>query len=218
MSKDKLAIRPEMNNTPKVEMDYDGIYRKAVTIFADQASINKDPDDINLRDLEISKQKANNLLDSINGMLEMGHQVEILKEDHNKFKRKRELNVLHSLNNTCEITSLALEQCTQKATERLMKAMEDLDEDTGAEKMEEIASLQALLQVNIDSAQKIVNTYSTLLKTERQSGGRPWGNIRTSNTSVQLIESLDSGDTKKAKNKPREISYEELRALAFDKG
>jgi len=78
-----------MSLTDVANMDFREVFKKAVDIFSDQAMLSKDVSEITIKDLEISKAKANNFLDAIAGILELSRQVDILSAEKYKFKTGR---------------------------------------------------------------------------------------------------------------------------------
>jgi len=200
--------------TDVATIDFEKVFITAVEILSDQAMLNKDPSQVDLKELETSRARADNLLSAIGGVIKISHQVDIISAERDKFKRSDELNILNSLRRSCEDSALALEDNAKLARERLTEMMED-PKDV---KPEEISSVQDVLHSNIDAGQKLIGSISRLIQLERMSGNRPWGNDSSSSMSISLIEGLgEKGKGGKGKKGPiRELSPEEVYAASDD--
>jgi len=200
-------------------MDFEKVFHKAVEIFSDQMMLEKDPNEITVKDLEVSKAKANNFLDAIAGVLEISHQVEVLSAEKDKFKRSDELRVLNSLRRSTEKCALGLESTISMAQERLEMLMQDISQADP----EKIAMLQAVLNSCVETGQKLIGSMSRLVQLERMSGGRVWGANRYANLGMRTVEGLDKASTTKGlpgyttgRAGPREISVSDIAGLEED--
>lgn len=189
-------------------IDFDGVMEKACEIFGGQALLDKKASEITLKDLEIGKAKANNFLDAVQGILEIGHQVEIMSADQNKFKRQDELDILHSLLRSVSKISGTLEKTIDVITKKIDRMLELEEVD-----IEEVTLLQGMLQVNIDSTQKVIASAGKVINIERVSGGRIWGSRTSGSSQVSVVEKLENSrdDGVKAGEAVRAVSWDELR-------
>lgn len=154
-----------------VEMDFSKMFDKAVEIFNEQMGFDKDPKDIKLADLELSRAKAKNYIEAIANIAEISHQVEVLKAERDKFKRSDELGVLNSLMRTLQGQA----SITERSAQMIQDKMDEYESDMSQVGPEELALLQTVLQSNIDTTSKIIAGTSRLIQVERLSGGRSWG-------------------------------------------
>lgn len=205
MAKELSILNSSMESV--ATMDFEKVFTKAVEIFADQAMLDKKPEEVDIKELEISKAKANNFLAAISGVIEISHQVEVLSAENDKFKRKDELAILHSLRRSCEMSAKTLEGNMQITQEKLTAMQEDIENV----EPDQIFTLQTVMHSNIDAGQKLIGSISRLIQLERLSGSRPWGASKQGSLSLSLIKGLDGadegGDPTKA---PRELTPEEL--------
>jgi hypothetical protein len=217
MTKD-LDISTVVNSiTDVANIDFSKVFEKAIEIFSDQAMLDKSVSDITIKDLEISKAKANNFLDAIAGVIEISHQVDVLSAERDKFRRKDELAILNSMRRTVATQTEALEKNAMIASAQLSKMMET-PETIDAERL---ALLQSVLNSSIDVGSKLISSASKLIHLERHSGGKPWGSNRYGVGSIKTISELDKADSAKGKSGvmkgagggPRELSRKDIEAL-----
>ncbi len=204
----RLASFADVSN-----IDFAAVYSKALEIFSDQAMLGKDPTKISVKDLEISKAKANNFLDAIAGIVELSHQVEVISASKDNFKRSDELSVLNSLRRTCEISAKGIERLLKKAIVH-MEYLEGLDEDQVS--VQDLASMQNILNENITTSQKLIASLSRLIQLERMSGNRPFGAVRTGTLSVGHLKEFDKEKDNAGVAAPRQLSKEELAEMLDD--
>ncbi|TFH07779.1 MAG: hypothetical protein E4H07_08645 [Nitrosomonadales bacterium] len=202
------------NYADVAELDFAKVLEKAVEIFSDQAMLDKDISAISVKDLEISKAKANNFLDAIAGVVEISHQVEVISAAKDNFKRSDELNVLNSLRRSCELGANGVEKLLTKA----VQYMEYLSELPAEEvTVEQLANMQAVMNENIGTSQKLIASLSRLIQLERLSGNRPYGSVRSSTLSVGHIKAFGEEDLPGVrKSAARPLSSEELKDLIED--
>jgi len=84
------------------------LFETAAQVFSDQAMVGSGAKDTTVKDLELTKAKANSFLDALNGVIEIQHQVEILSAQQQGFKRNDELRVLNLQRETNERWSNAI--------------------------------------------------------------------------------------------------------------
>ena len=195
----------EISNFVGNALDFEKVYERAVTIFSEQTMLNKDPDKVTLKDIELSRSKAANFLDAISGVLEIGHQVEVLSAETNKFKRKDELEILQDLLLTCKKQAKFVSRNIDLAQERLEELYETEDPDS-----EQIALLSNIMNCSIDSSQKIISSMARLVQLERMSGSRPYGN---SKSNISHYSSDSNDEKKELPAKPRKLTKEDLQNI-----
>jgi len=203
-----------MSLTDVANMDFREVFKKAVDIFSDQAMLSKDVSEITIKDLEISKAKANNFLDAIAGILELSRQVDILSAEKYKFKRVDELEILNSLRRTIALQAKSLEKNAFVAQSQLDIMINDpLSTDP-----EKLALVQSVLNSSIDVGNKLITSTAKLIHLERHSGGGSWGNHRHGGLSIKTIDGLDLAGRLKGKatassSGPRELTPEDIQNL-----
>lgn len=210
---DEIILGSEFNLSSMADvsdMDFEKVFKKAVQIFSDQAMLDKDPRNISIRDLEISKAKANNFLDAIAGLVELQHQVEVISASKHGFKRADELTVLNVMRKTCEISAQSVEKMLRKAMKH-MEYIEGLDESEI--KVEDMVNLQNLINENVGISQKLISSFSRLLQLERMSGNRPYGTVRSSSISTGHIKEFSKTDSNKSEKEARPLSKDELEEM-----
>jgi len=185
-------------------LDFKQVYEKAVEIFSEQALLNKKPSEVTLKDIELSRAKASNFLEAISGVLEIGHQVEILSAEQNKFKRGYELTILQKLLKSCDMQASFVEKNLTIIQERLDALFKNDDADP-----EQIALLQSIMNSSIDASQKIIASMARLVQLERMSGSRPWGREKSQQTNIAMINALEP-QSEKPKEAPRKLTAEDL--------
>lgn len=152
-------------------LSMDDIFNKAVEIFGEQALLTKKPEDITIADLELSRLKSGNFLESLRGLQEVSHQMEVISAEKDRFKRGDELKILNSLLRTCASSATCLEDNVNIAYEKLS----DMKENITDADPEKLAMLQSVINSNVDTAAKLTSSLSRLIQLERMSGSRPWG-------------------------------------------
>lgn len=226
MSKE-LALSSVVTSLGDVaQMDFSKVFDKAIEVFSSQAMLDKPASEVTIKDLEISKAKANNFLDAIAGIIEISHQVEVLSAEKEKFRRQDELDILNSLRRTIAIQSKALEKNAHIAAQQLehiSSQMEDAESALAVDS-ERLALIQSVLNSSIDIGSKLISSAAKLIHLERHSGGRVWGNNRYAAGNIRLIDGLDKADKTKGKpgamrgldGGPRELSMEDIEGLEDD--
>lgn len=194
-------------------IDFTKVYEKALEIFSDQAMLDKDPANISVRDLEISKAKANNFLDAIAGIIELSHQVDVIAAAKDNFKRSDELAVLNSLRRTCTLGAKGVEKLLRKSIQH-MEYLESLEDAEVT--VQDIAGLQTIINENVNTSQKLIASMSRLIQLERLSGNRPFGSGRSGTLSVGHLKEFGKEDPTAGAVGPRQLSKQEVAAMLED--
>lgn len=199
-------------------IDYNLVAKTAVELFADQALLGKNATDITIKDLETSRAKSNNFMEAIAGLVEISHKVELLSAEKDKFKRADELRTLNMQRDMIEMQTKGVHKTLEMAIERLEQLEKNLregfaDEDEENKVTDQIAMMQQVMTMSVDTGQKLVASLSRLIQLERYSGGRSWGySQRAMTTNIKLVEMLD-GEKGKKPNEIRDITPDELREM-----
>lgn len=213
------ACAAEKNSIADVQ--FNELFDKAISIFKAQADASLgdagDGDDVSFERLELMKAKANNVLDSIGNVLELRHIVDVIKSDHLRFKRVDELKLLNRLKGQCEAQAELNESCINAVRNRMLEAYaseEGLDE-------EELDVISGMLERGMGRTDKLVGTVNKLIKLERDSGNRAWGQRQSSSSgNINYIKGLKDaegdGYNSSRKAKPRLLSPSELVGLGND--
>lgn len=196
VSKPKEAI----SNVPSVSLDHGAIdfkalLSKAVGIIQEQSLVGQDPASITLKSMELSKAKANSLLEALHNIVLVTHTSEILSADSLKFKRAEEMGVLKPLLTAFNQAAQAGEKSMIILVKKLTEAEENMKEVGTLEEEETKARILNYMQeaygACIDNLNKIVAGTARLVQLERFSQGRPWGAVGVSRGNMGYIEKLD---------------------------
>lgn len=204
-----------------ISVDYQKIFKKALTLFTDQASSDEKVD---LSQIELTRAKANSFLEGLSNIVSVQHEIDIISAEKARFKRTDELRILNNLRQQCEAHS----EVGKKMMEIILVRMNDMQEQMAQGlpiEVEDLSLLQNLLEQNIDSTNKVIVSTSRIIQLERFSGSRPWGS-RGSGASksigaVKYLSDLEKGkvdfdEEAEKKRKRRRLSAEELDKIGYD--
>lgn len=190
-------------------LDFKKMFDSAMDLFSEQALGAKNSKSI--RQLELTKAKVNSFNNSIDNITALSHTLEIMGADKDRFRRQDELNILNNLRTQCELQSRIGLANMAMVQDKLKIILESDNPD-----VEEIASLQGVLDANIDSSNKVIAAVSRLIQLERYSGNRPWGRNPSNNQNIGYIkldeedEDARGGATKGKRAPTRKITHEDL--------
>ena len=217
MSNENSELTAQIGDVSTI--DFKKVAEKAVELFADQSLIKKDADKVTLKDIELSKSKANTFLDSLAGLVEVQHKIDLISTYNQGFKRSDELEILNSLREIVSIQTKELKRNMEIARgqqDHLIKALERCEDDEeGQDKREQltvhIGLLRDTIRESVDTGQKLISSTNRLIQLERYSGGKSWGNKPSATSNIKLID-MDSGEEGKGgvKKPPRAISADEM--------
>lgn len=217
MSDEQLPEAVDMLPTSKrdlANMDFEKVYETALRLFSDQALLDKkDISKVTIKDLEAARAKSDSFLESLGHLFEINHQVELLQADKYKFKRKDELDLLHSLRKSCTMMAKSLEKNLEITIAKLGDIERRMVDDPAGVDYEELAGVQAVMNSCVDTSQKLIASTSRLIQTERYSGTRPWGHSRGGTKNIGTIEGLDNrerSDDRSGQKGPRPLTEGEV--------
>jgi len=204
----------------EIGVDYEAIYGQALQLFGEQAKtgVNGDIDDINL-----TKARTENFMSSLAGMLEISNKIELLLGNGDKFKRIDELRLLNKLRTqyekSADFSEYMIDMCTSKLDE-IKEGVEEngIDEET----LLEAGQLSGLMSNAISNLKTLSEGTSKLIKAERETGGRSYGNdnslVNVNNYNNSYTDMSDNKKKYSSKNvKPKKISMEEaIKMLEHD--
>lgn len=227
-SENSGGVGSKRNETPAInyaDTDFRTLYETAMSLFSQQATqALKNNNEVDLKDIELTKAKANSFLDAINNVMAVKHELDVASAEKHKFKRKDELELL---NNLRIVSTIQSEVCVKNAEyiRKKVYSVYDNAEARGEEvDVQELGTLNNILESNIDSSNKITAQSARLIQLERFSGSRPWGS-RTyaggSGNNIQLINTLDARKHDKERNvidaqrldSARQLTYDEIKKL-----
>lgn len=198
-SKDTPAKQPipEVAVDPSV-IDFRSLFKQAAALIQEQSLINVDPNTISLKSMELSKAKANSLLEALHNVTLVTHSAEILNADSQKFKRVDEMSVLNPLLKAFGQAAVVGENSMRILVKKLEEAEASMKIESGSLEEEETKArilnyMQEAYGMCIDNLNKIVAGSARLIQLERFSQGRPWGAAATSRGNIGYIDALDSG-------------------------
>lgn len=199
-------------------IDYEQVFRKAVSLFSKQAMLHEN-DEETLASIELTDSKANSFLKSIHNLMSISHEIDIMSAEKDRFRRKDELRILNNLREQCELQSQAGLNTMQMISKRLNELQNAISGDPID--LEEIANLQALLDNAVVNTQRVVASTSRLIQLERTSGSRPLGKQDSRSTSIAHIKALEEHAQKsdpaiEGKGPARKLSLEDLSGLGAD--
>jgi hypothetical protein len=192
-------------------LNFEGMFQHAMEAFSEQMLTPKK--NISLLDIEITKAKGARFSEVLGNIMALSHDLEIMSAEKDRFARKDELALMNNLRKQCEIQAdLGLKN--MQIAQKKLEDCEDME-------IEDIVRLQAVLDANIESTQKVIASASRLIQLERYSGNRPWGARQSKPANISYIQKLEEskdpttgGSTTKGKNTPtRKISIEEMDVL-----
>ncbi len=181
------------------DIDFRSLFQKATALIKEQSLIDTDPSKITLRGMELSKAKANAMLEALHNIVLVTHTAEILGADSQKFKRADEMNVLTPLLRSFSHAAMASEKSMSILVKKLEDAEESMKIESGSLEEEETKSrilnyIQQAYGACVDNNNKVVAGMARLIQLERFSQNRPWGPAASNRGNLSYIESLDSGE------------------------
>lgn len=205
-------------------INFEEILTEAVTLFAQQALITRDSENVTIKDLQLAKGKADNFLSSISNMLEISHSVDLLSAEKYKFRRADELKLLNNLreqfNEAAEFSKESMKFCKDGLT-RIQNKMQQEDYAITADDMAEFNMYQGHMANSIATLNTIAKGAGQLIKHERETGGRSSGTVKSNSTNVNaFLENLvtpEEGGNGKPTKKPRKLTEEEVLATMAGK-
>lgn len=197
-------------NLPAEPMDFAEALTTAAQLFKNQATISQDGD-ATLKDIELTRAKANSFLDALNNALEVTHLAEIITARPDEFKRLEELKAMNPMLASFQLAASVSQKSMEYLEYRLNLAYEDFSNLDPAE----IALLQKAYSTAVDNMNKVVAGMAKLITMQRKTGGLRLGErVSASAPSIGHIRGLEEKDDGGDDKEPRPLTSEEIADLA----
>lgn len=202
--KDKVSRSRKTSSSNEVSKPiekFQRLFDDAVQVFAHQAQASV-AEDTDIFELERRHAKAVNLRKSVSNIIDLNHELEILSAMHLSFKRTKEMQLMHTLFDQCNNQALSNEKTIviiQKEIDKLMREGGSIED---GEYLDKMMILQNSLDSGIARTKTIIDSTNALIRLERMSGSRPFGDRKgEGGTNINYLKGISGMDGEGMYNK-----------------